>query len=117
MQDWNEIQYLRWDEFRQMAPPILKLEIDRLGTLIDARADDPDRRNALVRARYELNTCITNLESAHRGDVQQRCGQPLQAALLALSFQGSEDDLETQQTLRYILDRLNYIYQRIALIY
>lgn len=112
----NEIQYLRWSEFRQMAPTILRLEIDRLGALIDA-ADDADFRNALVKARFELKQFVACVASAERDTVEATCAPPLQAALLAVTLVHPTDAAPTTATLAYIIDRLRYVHDRLALIY
>jgi hypothetical protein len=113
----NELQFLDWDEFRQMAPTILQLEITRLGTLIDASRDDTDFRNALVRARYELKRFVDCVQEAGKATVEQACASHLQAALLAVSLAPAPSDETTARTLAYVTDRLTYVNDRLPLIY
>ncbi len=113
----NEIPFLSWQEFRQMAPSILQLEVTRLGTLIDAAGSATDFRNTLVKARFDLKRFIACLQEATRETVKAACGPHLQAALLAVSLTSTHPDAETAATLRYIMDRLNYVNDRIGLIY
>jgi hypothetical protein len=113
----NEIQYLSWGEFRQMAPTILQLEITRLETLMPVVQGNIDHYNALIRARFELKQCVARLEAADRASVEAACTPHLGRALLALSFAQDELDAAAAHTLRYIADRIQYIYHRIALIY
>jgi hypothetical protein len=113
----NEIQFLSWKEFRQMAPSILRLEITRLGELIDAAPPDAlDVRNALVKARFEVQRFVACLENAEKESVDA-CASHLQTALLALSFDEQALDPASRQTCAYILDRLTYVLNRIALVY
>ena len=52
--NWNELQFLSWREFEQMAPSILQLEVTRLGKVMQSQIDDTDFHNRLVRARFSL---------------------------------------------------------------
>lgn len=113
----NEIQFLSWEEFRQMAPSILQLEVTRLGTLIDAAGEAVAYRNALVKARYEVKRFFACLEQADKDTVAEACAPHLQAALLAVSLVNTGRDDATTATLDYVIDRLKYVIDRIALIY
>ncbi len=114
--DWNEIQFLSWTEFRQMAPSILHLEVTRLGTLIDASGEATDFRNALVRARFELKQFIACVEQADKENVEA-CAPPLQAALLNVSLVHAHRDVALAAWLHFVIDRFKYVNDRIALIY
>lgn len=113
----NEIQFLSWDEFRQMAPSILQLEVTRLGTLIDAAGNATDFRNALVKARFEVKQFIACVQEADKETVEAACVGHLQAALLAVSLVNTKLDEATTATLNYVLDRLKYVNDRVGLIY
>ncbi len=115
--NWNEIQFLSWKEFQQMAPSILQLEVTRLGGLIRALQDDTEFHNRLVRARFALKEFIRCVETAQKDTVEQSCAGRLQTAIANISFQPEGLDGDTQETCRYILDRLNYVHHRIPLIY
>ncbi len=115
--NWNEIQFLSWKEFRQMAPSILQLEVTRLGGLIRALGDDTEFHNPLVRARFALKEFIRCVEAAQKDTVEQSCAGHLRTAIANISFQPEGLDGGTQETCRYILDRLNYVHHRISLIY
>jgi len=114
---WNEIQFLSWGEFRQMAPSILQLEVTRMGNIIKSSPDDTEFCNSLVRARYALQQFIACVSNAERDTVEQSCAGHLREAIMHASFQTESLDDDTRNTCRYILDRLNYVYNRIALIY
>ncbi len=113
----NEIQFLRWQEFRQMAPSILQLEVTRLGTLIDASGEATNFRNALVKARFEVKGFIACVQQAEKETVEETCGPHLQAALLNVTLVNTNRDEKTTATLNYVIDRLKYVNDRIALIY
>ncbi len=113
----NEIQFLSWTEFRQMAPSILQLEMTRLGTLIDAAGGATDFRNALVKARFEVKQFIACVQQAEQETVEEACAPHLQAALLNVSLVNTNRDEETTATLNYVMDRLKYVHDRIPLIY
>ena len=112
----NELQFLSREEFRQMAPAILRLEVDRLGALIDA-AETTDYRNALVKARYELRRFIACVQETEPGNVEETCAPRLEAALLAVSFASAPPDERTARTLGYVADRLRYVHDRLRLLY
>ncbi len=113
----NEIQFLSWEEFRQMVPSILQLEVTRLGTLIDAAGSATDFRNALVKARFEVRRFIACVQEAEKETVADACAPHLQTALLNVSLVNVNLDEKTTATLDYIIDRLKYVNDRIALIY
>ncbi len=113
----NEIQFLSWTEFRQMAPSILQLEVTRLGTVIDASRGATDFRNVLVKARFEVKQFIACVQQAEQETVEEACVPHLQAALLNVSLVNTNRDEETTAALHYVMDRLNYVNDRIALIY
>ncbi len=113
----NELPFLRWSEFRQMAPSILRLEVTRLGTLIDAAPEATDFRNLLVKARYELKRFIACVQEADRETLADACAPHLEAALLNVSLAHTNLDEETATTLRYVADRLQHVNERLALVY
>ena len=113
----NEIQYLSWKAFRRMAPSILRLEVARLGALMDAAGDDLDFRNTLAKARFELKRFEDRLDEATPETVKATCGPPLQAALMTLALAADDQTTVTASTLRYVLNRLTYLHDRLALIY
>ena len=113
----NEIQFLSWKEFRQMAPSILQLEISRLDGLRAAAAGDWDFHNVLTKARYEVAQFVACLEAAEKDTLAETCGGHLHAATLALSVVLADRDAATAATLAYVLDRLRYVTARIELIY
>ena len=113
----NEIQFLSWTEFRQMAPSILQLEVTRLGTVIDASGGATDFRNALVKARFEVKQFIACVQQAEQETVEQVCALHLQAALLNVSLVNTNLNEAMTATLDYVTDRLKYVNDRIALIY
>jgi len=98
-----------------MAPSILTLEISRLADLI-ASADEMEFRNALVKSRYELQAFIADLEasSATADSVEM---EHLQAAILNLPVGYPDVSAEKAATLAYILDRLEYVHNRIRFVY
>ena len=74
--NWNELQFLSWTEFKQMAPSILQLEVTRLGKVMHDQIDDTDFHNSLVRARFSLRQFIGGIQHAEstarpRSDVYQ----------------------------------------------
>ena len=113
----NEIQYLSWKEFRRMAPSILRLEATRLGTLMDGAGDDLNFRNTLAQARFELKRFEAGLDEATPDTLEATCGPSLRAALMALALAVDGQSAATAETLRYVLNRLSYIHDRLALIY
>ena len=115
--NWNEIQFLSGSEFRQMAPSILQLEITRLGKCIRSCPEGSDFNTGLVRARFELTQFIACLKRAQKDSLQRICVPHLQVAIMNLSIQPTDLDLQTKETCRYVLDRLTYVHHRIRLIY
>ena len=100
-----------------MAPSILQLEVTRLGTLIDASGEATDFRNVLVKARFEVKQFIACVQQAEKEVVEEACAPHLQAALLNVTLVNTNRDEKTTATLNYVIDRLKYVNDRIALIY
>lgn len=115
--NWNEIQFLSWKEFRQMAPTILQLEVRRIGGLLDAPGIDAEFRNALVRVRFELGQFIACVQKSEKDTVGTRCAKHLRAAIVTFPALREGIDDAAQETCRYILDRLMYVNDRVPLIY
>lgn len=115
--DWNELGYISWKSFRQMAPPIIQLEITRISRLLDKQQLDAERHNLLVQVRFELEQFNEKLASAGKEQVAETCAPHLQKALASLSLFQPDADGEWQKTVDYIRDRINYINERIPLIY
>ena len=115
--DWNELAFMRWNDFRKMAPPILKLEIRRLSQLLQKVGLDTELHNAMVRARFEVKQVVQALESTEAQPEQDEYGSRLSSAILSLSAIQPLCDAETSETVDYIIDRLNYIYDRLKLLY
>lgn len=112
--DWNELGYISWKEFKKMAPPIIKLEINRTSKLLKGLDSGSDIYNALIKARYNLTQFVQCLEQAKTPPLPNSCTDHLSKAILNLSLGDSGD---TSKTIHYILDRLNYAYNRIGMIY
>jgi len=114
---WNELQFLSWGEFRHMAPSILRLEITRLGKVMRTLSVETDLYNSLARARFDLQQFVAGVEKLEKNALDEGCVSYLRAAIMSLSFPPQDLDTETRKTCRYVLDRLNYVYNRIGLIY
>ena len=114
---WNELEFLSWHEFKQMAPSIIQLEITRLGTLIDQFPLQSDFRNSLVKARFNLKEFTKCLQETPQPPLTSTCVASLQSAIVAISVELDEVDATAAKTIAYILDRLNYVYNRVDLIY
>ena len=112
---WNELGFVPVQSFRRMAPSILNLEVSRLGDLIAGTAD-MEFRNALVKSRYELQAFVDDLAAAAAGttDLDPR---HLRAAIVNLPLGYPEVSSAEEETLAYILDRLEYVHNRIRFVY
>ena len=115
-QSWNEIQFLSWDKFKGMAPSIIQLEITRITMVMRSGHMDLDDHNALVRARFALKQFAECLETAQKETFQETCGPFVTQALMSMPATSSSD-VETAKTLKYIVDRIKDVHQRIPLIY
>jgi hypothetical protein len=112
--DWNELRYISWREFRKMTPPIIKLEIDRVGKLLEKIQAGSENYNTLVKSRYELSQFVKCLEQAQFPPLNEKCTGHLSKAILNLSFKDTDD---TSEEIHYVLDRLKHVYDRIGMIY
>lgn len=104
----NEVQYIPVEQFRQMVPPILGLEVRRLSRWIATQDPDSDQRNQVVKIRYELSRFITCMEESN--DLSS-CKLFLDAALLNASMLSDRPEMD------YVIDRLRHVRDRIPYIY
>jgi hypothetical protein len=114
---WNELEFVSWKEFTQMAPSIIQLEISRIGSVINAPATNLDIRNVLVRARFELREFQECLQLADGPPLGDSCVAHLRTSILSLSIRNKIRDKETTITLDYVFDRLISMLERIDLIF
>ncbi len=114
---WNELEFVSWKEFMQMAPSIIQLEISRIGSVINAPATNLDIRNVLVRARFELREFQECLQLADGPPLGDPCVAHLRTSILSLSIRNQIRDKETTITLDYVFDRLISMLERIDLIF
>jgi hypothetical protein len=111
---WNELGYISWREFKKMAPSIVKLEINRVGKLLNKIQAGSKNYNALIKSRYELSQFVECLHQTQLPPLKETCTDHLSQAILNLSF---EDPGGTSKEVHYILDRLKHVYDRIGMIY
>lgn len=104
----NEVQYIPVEQFRQMVPPILGLEVRRLSRWIATQDPDSDLRNQVVKIRYELSRFIACMEESN--DLSS-CEPFLDAALLNAAMLSDRSEME------YVIDRLRYVRDRIPYTY
>ncbi len=108
-----------------MAPSVLKLEISRLGRLMDRLPIEDERRNMLVAVRYRLGL----LRDVVLGDFEtadlESCDEHLRSAILSLGFRPDAADRVAvagttaatgaglENNLDNIADRLGYVRERL----
>jgi hypothetical protein len=115
--DWNELEFLSWDEFKQMAPSIVQLEISRISKLIRASHFEIDFHNALVKARFELKKFVACVDATMKSPLDEACVTQLQAAILILVAAKTNRPSNEKRTIDSILDRLHDVYNRCKMLY
>ena len=106
----NEIQYVPWQQFKQMVPSILGLEVTRLTHYLTETTPPTEVRNTVVKVRYDIKqfaACIAAVECADAN----RCATHLSSALLHAAL------LPKHPSLAYVTDRLRYVRDRMPYIY
>ncbi|MCH8122625.1 MAG: hypothetical protein IH853_05835 [Bacteroidetes bacterium] len=101
----NEIHFIERDEFVQMGPAIVQLEISRLGDMLHDIEPGSDIHTTLVTVRHHLSLFHDELNR----DVEVASFEHLDAAIVCLSFPDSETTETTRDTMVYVADRLGYI--------
>lgn len=117
MKGWNELQFVSWGEFRQMTPPILGLEITRMGVVLRSLTKGTAPYNDVVRARFELGKFVSCIQKCEKDAVDEKCATCLRAAIMSLANGLAHIDAELRPVCSYILDRLEYVHNRMRLIY
>jgi len=114
---WNELEFVSWRQFRQMAPPIMRLEVTRIGELIGRAGSNHEMRNALVKVRYELLEFVVAVEHCTDGRISGRARERLDAAIVNVPLDQADSGGDMHASLAYVLDRLHSIQKRIDFIY
>ncbi len=113
---WNELQFVSRSEFERMAPPVVQLEISRLSALMASSISDSEMYNTLVRLRYNLTTFIEMVTSSN--DLKsEEMKSILSEVLLLIGGTLEMCPNAMQDDLKYVADRVEYIYNRISFIY
>lgn len=110
---WNELDFLDRAEFLMMGPPIVKLEVKRIERLLLGNDLDEAVRHGLQRARLELVRFVTALEDAPTNLDMEALSDNLRRAVLNIAIHANYEDGQV----RYVLDRLRYVHNRMSLIY
>jgi len=106
----NEIQYIPWKQFQQMVPSILGLEVASLSRHLAGVHLSISDHNIVVKARYDVTQFIDCVAGTVCDDVQQ-CAEHLSSALLNAMMLPDHPDFA------YVIDRLQYVRDRMPYIY
>lgn len=115
--DWNEIEFMNWEAFQAMAPPLIDLEVRRLGRLIAKPNLDTELHNTLVRSRYRLRQLSAAIRQANQRPDELDLVSPLSEAILGLTAVKELCDGQIARTIEYVVDHLNAILTRARLLY
>ena len=115
--DWNEIEYISWREFKEMAPAILQLEIGHITKVLPACKDDIEVYNALVSARYAARQFAACLQKTEAAPLEDACLAHLNTAILKLTAAAAGCAGKERQTIHYIAEHLQAIATRGRLAY
>ena len=80
-------------------------------------ADRPELYNSLVRARFELTTFVERLDETDREALETECAPHLRAAIFAVAVERGDLSEDVIEILDYVADRLNYVHDRMVLLY
>ncbi len=106
----NEIQYVPWRQFQQMVPSILRLEVRRLTRYLVAESPSVNERNIIVKVRYDIRLFVQCIGTT-TVDEARGCARHLASALLNAAL------LPKHPVLTYVMDRLQYVRNRMPFIY
>lgn len=119
---WNELDFIDWREFRQMGPPIVKMEIERIERLLRIDRFPETVADTLRRARLELVLFVADLErctpsTAPGNETLGALAQHLDTAILNAGIHADLIEAAERETIRYVVSRIRYIRNRMNLIY
>lgn len=110
----NEIHFVDRDEFLQMAPAIVQLEITRLCKMLTDLEPGSDVYTAVVATRYHLTELLKELSVQDADEGQTISAEHLRAAIMCLSVPEDTVDETIQESLVYVADRLGYILLQVS---
>jgi hypothetical protein len=105
----NELHFLDRQEFLQMAPTIVQMELSRLTGIAEALEPGSAEHTAVVSARHQLRLFQDAFPAASDAVQAMPPVERLEAAILCLSTDESRVDAVTYESLIYVADRLGYI--------
>lgn len=104
----NEIHFVDREEFLQMAPAIVQLEITRLSEMLAGLEPGSDVFTAVVATRYQLKEFLSELAS-ERKKKHTFSTDRVSAAILCLGASENCTEQSVKNSLVYVADRLGYI--------
>lgn len=114
---WNELHFINREEFADMAPSVLQLEVSRLTRLLPSFELGSDAYNSVIAARRK----VAHLQSSLREKMDEarvkECATELESAILCLSASDRKTDPNSRRVLVYVADRLVYILGQLKHLY
>ena len=113
-QSLNELHFVERDEFIQMAPTVVQLEITRLTKILGGLEIGSDNYNSIVAARFQLRQFLNDLTVAADHSDSHLSVDRLNIAIMCISAVSSSVDTDTCDLLIYVADRLGYILSQMS---
>ena len=97
------------EEFRQNAPAVVGLEINRLTAVLNHMEFGSEAYNEIVAARHELRKVISQIESSTGTRLDPEIASEVDTVILRLSAESRSGNSDIASTLEYSINRLDYL--------
>ncbi len=114
---WNELHFINREEFANMAPTVLQLEVSRLTRLLPSFELGSDAYNSVIAARKGVAHLQTLIQEEMDETRVKECALELESAILCLSVSDRKTDPNSRRVLVYVADRLVYILGQLKHLY
>jgi hypothetical protein len=115
--DWNELEFTNWKDFKRMAPSIIQLEISRLGKIINSLSTPDDMHNLLVKARFDLIGFRETISHSQNRKITESELSKLFSALVFISSASERCTDKLKGKMEYISNRLNDLIAKCQMLY
>jgi hypothetical protein len=106
---WNEEHFVTVEEFRQNAPAVVKLEINRLTGVLESLDFGSNTYNEIVFTRHLLMKVTTEIDSSTGVYLQPNILVLLESAMLRMSAETNSCESDLAAVLEYTMNRLDYL--------
>jgi hypothetical protein len=106
---WNEVHFVTIGEFRNNAPAVIGLEINRLTDVLGGLDPGSAVYNEVVGARHLLRIATVEIQESTNSRLTSEVTTAIESAVLRLAVEFESCDAVVAGHLEYTMNRLDYL--------